>query len=58
MIVRWPAKDLREDVLVVDVSRLTEDQVGVRRRRNGVFGRVGPPPAYPDEVEFVELATL
>jgi hypothetical protein len=58
VLVRRPAKDVREDVLVVDLSRLGEDLVGVRRRRYGVYGLNDPPPEYPAEVEFIALDAL
>jgi len=57
-VVRWPAKDLREDLLITDLSRLSEGLVGVRRRRYGVYRRQGPPPPYPEEVEFVDLSSV
>jgi len=53
-ITHWPAKGVREDYLVVDVSRTTEGVVGIRRRRWGVRGAASPPP-YPQEVEFISV---
>jgi hypothetical protein len=58
VVVRWPLKDVREDILIVDLSRLQEHLVGVRRRRYGVYRRSEPPPGYPAEVEFVDLSDL
>ncbi len=31
VIVGWPAKDLREDKLIVDLSKLDQNLVGIRR---------------------------
>ena len=53
-VVHWPAKDLREDYLVADISRLNEGLVGVKRRRWGTFGGNNPPP-FPEAVEFMSL---
>jgi hypothetical protein len=58
VVVRWPAKDVRVDILIVDLSRLQENLVGVRRRQYGVYRRSGPPPEYPVEVEFINLGDL
>ncbi len=58
VIVTWPAKDLREDRLVVDLSKLDENLVGIRRRQYGVFHRMEPLPEYQDEVEFIPLNKL
>jgi hypothetical protein len=57
-VVRWPAKDLREDLLIADLSRLGEGLVGVRRRRYGVYRLVGPPPPYPEQVEWIGLSSV
>ena len=57
-VVRWPAKDLREDFLIADLSRLGEGLVGVRRRRYGVYRRVGQPPPYPDQIEYIGLSSV
>jgi hypothetical protein len=56
LIVRWPAHDLREDVLIVDLSRITRDEIGVKRRRYCVLRR-RIPPAY-GTVEYVTLRKL
>lgn len=52
-IVHWPARDLREDLLIVDVSRLSANFVGVKRRVYGVYRRVSPPPEYPREIKWL-----
>ena len=57
VIVHWPLTDVREDVLVVDLSRLNENVVGVKRRTYGVMLRVQPPP-YPEEVEYVGMDAI
>lgn len=49
--------DVREDVQIVDLSRLGENLVGVKRRRYGVL-RPTEPPAFPNEVEFIDLDAL
>ncbi len=54
VIVRWPAMDLREDVCIVDLSRIAQDEVGVKRRRYCVLHRTTPPPEYGD-LEYVTL---
>jgi hypothetical protein len=51
-LVRWPAKDLREDIRIVDLSRLSEHVVGVQKRRYCVLHRTEPPPQFGD-VEYV-----
>ncbi len=56
VLVRWPRKDLREDVEVVDLSRLDENLVGVRRRQYSLYRPLDPPPA--GGVEFVEVDRL
>ncbi|MBC7772707.1 MAG: hypothetical protein H7210_09460 [Pyrinomonadaceae bacterium] len=53
----WPGFDLREDSIVVDVSRVDEGLVGIRRRRWGVYGG-GPMPPYPDTVEYISLRSF
>jgi len=58
VIVGWPAKDLREDKLIVDLSKLSQNLVGIRRRRYGVLHRTKPPPEYGTDVEFVPLNRL
>ena len=58
VIVTWPKRDLREDRLVVDLSRLDQNLVGIRRRRYGVLHRTKPPPDYRDDIEFVPLKKL
>jgi len=58
VVVGWPARDLREDRMVVDLSRLSRNIVGIRCRRYGVYLRGEPPPEYDDEVVFVPLRKL
>lgn len=53
-VTHWPLKDVREDFLVVDVSRVAEGLVGVRRRRWGLLGRASAPP-YDSAVEFIPV---
>lgn len=57
--VRWPMMDVRDDRLVVDLSRLEENLVGIWRRRYNVLqrGKKLPPP-YPDEIEYVHVRDL
>lgn len=54
-ITHWPARDLREDYLVADVSRTAEGLVGIRRRCFGTLGATEVPP-YPEEVENIPVA--
>ncbi len=54
-VTYWPAHDVREDFIVVDVSRASEGFVGIRRRRWGLLGSDGPPP-YAAAVEFIPVA--
>jgi len=54
-VTHWPAKDVREDYLVVDVSRCDEGLVGIRRRRWGVLGNKHPPP-YREATEYIEVS--
>ena len=58
VIVCWPAKDLREDRMVVDVSKLDQNIVGFRCRRYGVYRRSEPPPEYDNKIVFVPLKKL
>jgi hypothetical protein len=55
IIVRWPSLDVREDVLVVDLSRLSQNLVGVKRRVYGVYRRKCPPPDFPSEIEWMSF---
>ena len=56
-VSHWPAHDQREDLCVVDISRLSDHLVGVRRRTWNVLHRRGlPPPPYDDAVEFWPVA--
>jgi hypothetical protein len=54
VVIHWPAKDLREEYLVADVSRLNEGLVGVKRRRWGTLGECKSPP-FPEAVDFISL---
>jgi hypothetical protein len=54
-VTHWPAKDLREDYIAVDVSRAAEGLVGIRRRRYGVLHREGPPPSYGESVVYIPI---
>jgi hypothetical protein len=48
---RWRRPDVREELRVVDLSRLDEGLVGVQRRVwNVLYGESAP--AYPAEVEY------
>ena len=58
VITKWPAKDLREDILVVDISRLKENIVGVKRRKYCVYKRTEPVPDYSDEIENININEL
>jgi hypothetical protein len=49
-----PGHHIREDYLVVDVSRLSEGLVGIRRRQCAAYCK--SPPAYSEEVEFIPVA--
>jgi hypothetical protein len=51
----WAARGLHEDLLVVDVSRFSEELVGVKRRRYGVRMRTEPPPEFPAVVEYISV---
>ena len=57
--VHWPAPDVREDLRVVDLRRLGEGLVGVRRRRWNVLYHCRdemPPPSFSDQVESCTVA--
>lgn len=54
-ITHWPARDVREDYVVVDVSRVGEGLVGIRRREWGVLGATEVPP-YEEPIEFIPIA--
>ena len=54
-VTHWPARDLREDYVVVDTSRVSEGLVGIRRRKWGVLGTTEFPP-YGQTVEFIAVA--
>ena len=58
IIVGWPAKDLREDKVVVDLSKLDENLVGIRRRQYGVLHRTEPVPDFSEEVEYLPINNL
>ena len=54
-VTHWPYHDLREDYVVVDVSRLDERLVGIRRRIWDMLGGKSAPP-YTDAVDFIPIA--
>jgi hypothetical protein len=56
-LVSWPDRHVRQDWLIVDLSRTADGVVGVRRRRYGVYRSPEPPP-YDEDVEFVSIAVL
>lgn len=53
-VTHWPLMHIREDFLVVDVSRVAEGLVGISRRRWGLLGRASAPP-YDSAVEFIPV---
>lgn len=53
VIVRWPARDVRRDLLITDLSRLADGQVGLKRREYCLRGKTPPPPF--GEVEYISL---
>jgi len=53
--VRFPGPDKRVDTIIVDLSRIDEDLVGVRRRVMFLLGRKGPLREYDEEVLYVSL---
>jgi len=53
-VTHWPAKGLREDYQVVDISRVHEQLVGIRRRQWDVRSPSAPP--FPDNVEYIPVA--
>lgn len=54
IVSHHPALDMREDRVVVDVSRLGEGLVGIKRRRQGMLG-TPPPSAWSEAVEFITV---
>jgi hypothetical protein len=54
VVVHWPRPDVREELRVVDVSRLGEGLVGVQRRAWDV--RYGKAPAFPEAVEYCTVS--
>lgn len=57
-ITHWPACDQREDLRVVDVSRLGEGLVGVQRREWNVLHQHRlslPEPPFSNSVEFCNI---
>jgi hypothetical protein len=58
VITGWLAPDYRQDVLIVDLARLGEDVVGVKRRRYGVCLRAEPPPDFPEKTEYLKVDDL
>ncbi|GEM_PF-2005289 len=62
-ITLWPGKDFREDILIVDCSKIKDNIVGVKRRMWGTFRFLGDyspasVPEYPDKVEYVNVKDL
>jgi hypothetical protein len=53
--VRWPKRDLREDIKVVDLSRLHEGFVGVCKRRYNILRCKAIPP-YGEQVIYITVA--
>jgi hypothetical protein len=51
----FPGPDMRKDTIVVDLSRIDEDLVGVHRRTMCLFGRTGPDRDFDDEVLYISL---
>ena len=51
VLQRWQRPDVREELRVVDVSRLDEGLVGVQRRVWNVLYGESPPP-FPEAVEY------
>jgi hypothetical protein len=52
-------RDVSDDFLVVDVSRVDEGLVGIRRRHWNTliaFRTGSPPPPYGETVEFIPIA--
>ncbi len=54
VIVRWPAKDIKEEVMIVDLSKLNDNLVGVKRRRYNMMNHPMDPPSF-GELEFLGL---
>jgi hypothetical protein len=52
-VTHWPMRDLREDYLVVDTSRIHEQLVGIRRRQWDP--RSPSAPSFPDDVEYIPI---
>lgn len=53
-VTHWPLRDVREDYVVVDVSRQDEGLVGICRRRWNLLGRRGQSaPPYREQVEYI-----
>ena len=52
-VTHWPARDVREDYLVVDVSRMDEGLVGIRRRLFSPLWKRGSPPPYDEEIVYI-----
>lgn len=61
-VILWPACDLREDHMVVDLSRLAdEDLIGIKCRLWGalpVARGQEQTPDYPDEVKYIKALDL
>jgi hypothetical protein len=50
-IIHWPAKGIREDIVVVDLSRIADELIGVKRRPYGM-------PEFPDGTEYCSVWAL
>jgi hypothetical protein len=51
--IRGP--DRRDDLLIVDLSHIEEDLVGVRRRVWFLLGYEGPTPEFDSKIEYISL---
>ena len=51
-VTHFPARDVREDYIVVDVSRLQEGLVGIRRRTWYLRGGREAPP-FSEDIEYI-----
>jgi hypothetical protein len=52
---RWQKPDVREELRVVDVSRLPDGRVGVQRRVWNVLYGEAPPP-FPEQIEYCSVS--
>jgi len=56
-ITKWVRPDVRRDILILDLSRLSENLVGVKQRTYNVLRRKEPPPDF-GELEYIKLEIL